>query len=301
MNDARRDNVRGGAVMMVAVGSLSLLDAGMKTLSSSYPPLQVAAMRGLASLPFVLLWVAWSGGFRQLVSVRFPLHLLRAVLGIIMLTSFVYGVRELPLSEAYSIFFVAPLLITAFAVPILGERVGMRRWIAIAIGMAGVVFILRPTATGVATTAGLAVLLGAVGYALSAITVRILGRTDSTQSMVFWLMLLVGGGAGLLALPRWQPVESRHWIVIAGIALTGSIGQWAITEAFRIGEASFIAPFEYTVLVWGVGLDWILWRVTPGLTTLAGAAIVIASGIYLMRRERAEWKAKAMAEDTLVV
>ena len=301
MNAARRDNVRGGAVMIVAVGSLCLLDAGMKTLSSSYPPLQVASLRGLASLPFVLLWVAWSGGFRQLVRVRFPLHLFRAVLGIVMLVSFVYGVRELPLSEAYSIFFVAPLLITAFAVPILRERVGIRRWIAIAVGMAGVIFVLRPTATGVATAAGLAVFLAAAGYALSAITVRVLGRTDSTQSMVFWLMLLVGGGAGLLALPRWQPVESRHWIVIAGIALTGSIGQWAITEAFRIGEASFIAPFEYTALVWGVGLDWIFWRVTPGLTTLLGAAIVIASGIYLMRRERAEWKARATAEDTLVV
>ena len=296
----RGDNVKAGAVMIVAVGSLSLLDAGMKVLSADYPPLQVAALRGLASLPFVLIWVGFSTGFRQLLRVRFPLHLFRAVLGILMLTGFVYGVRRLPLSEAYSIFFVAPLLITAFAVPLLGERVGWRRWVAIAVGLGGVLIVLRPTGSGVATMAGLAIFLAAVGYALSAITVRILGRTDSSQSMVFWLMLMVGGGAGLLALPGWRPIASQHWIVIAGIAVTGAVGQWAITEAFRMGEASFIAPFEYTALAWGVSLDWILWQTVPGARTFAGAVVIIGSGIYLMRRERAEWKAEqAGAGDNL--
>lgn len=293
----RGDNFRAGVVMICAVGSLSLLDAGMKTLSSTYPPLQVAALRGLASLPFVLLWVGLTGGFGQLLRVRFALHLSRAVLGILMLTAFVYGVRRLPLSEAYSIFFVAPLLITAFAVVILKERVGWRRWVAIGVGLGGVLFVLRPSGSGVITTAGLAVLLAAAGYALSAITVRVLGRTDSTQSMVFWLMLMVGVGAGLLALPQWRAIEPRHWIVIAGMAVTGAIGQWAITEAFRIGEASFIAPFEYTALAWGVGLDWILWQTVPGMRTFAGAVVIIGSGIYLMHRERAERRAEqAIAE-----
>ena len=284
----RSDNFRAGMVMIGAVGSLSLLDAGMKTLSSAYPPLQVAALRGLASIPFVLVWVSFAGGFRQLLRVRFALHLFRAALGILMLAGFVYGVRRLPLSEAYAIFFVAPLLITAFAVVILNERVGWRRWAAIGVGLGGVLIVLRPSGSGVITAAGVAVLLAAVGYALSAITVRVLGRTDSTQSMVFWLMLMVGMGAGLLALPQWRPIEPRHWIVIAGIAVTGSVGQWAITEAFRMGEASFIAPFEYTALAWGVGLDWILWQTVPGIRTFAGALVIIASGIYLMRRERAE-------------
>ena len=289
---SRADNIKASIVMLVGVGAFSLMDAGIKVLSGRYPPLQVAALRGLSSVPLVLIWVAVSGGFRQLLRVRFGLHVVRAVLGIIMLTAFAYGVRHIPLSEAYSIFFVAPLLITLFAVPILGERVGWQRWVAIIVGLCGVLVVLRPTGAGLVTLPGVAVLVCATGYALSAITVRILGRTDSTQSMVFWLMTMVGVGAGLLALPRWKAIEGEHWLVIAGIAVTGSLGQWAITEAFRSGEASFIAPFEYTALAWGLALDWIFWRAVPGPATFAGAALVVASGLYLVRRERVHAEAE---------
>jgi drug/metabolite transporter (DMT)-like permease len=281
----RRANVKASVIMMTSVGALSLMDAGMKVLAVRYPPLQVAALRALSSLPLIVVWIGLTGGFRQLVRIRFGLHLLRAILGIGMLAGFVYGVRHLPLSEAYSIFFVAPLLITAFAVPILGERVEWQRWVAIGVGLCGVVVVLRPTGAGFVTLPGIAILACAIGYALSAILVRVLGRTDSTQSMVFWLMAMVGAGAGLLALPRWKAIAPEHWLVLAGIAVTGTVGQWALTEAFRTGEASFIAPFEYTALAWGLGLDWLLWSAIPGGRTFAGAALVIAAGIYLIRRE----------------
>ena len=276
--------------MLVAVGALCLLDAGMKQLSSAYSPLQLAGIRGLASLPFVLVWVGVTSGFAGLLRVRWTLHLFRGVLGILMLCGFVYGVRHLPLSEAYSIFFVAPLLITAFAVPLLGERVGWRRWGAIAIGMVAVWFVLRPQGEGMVLLPAVAVFFAAVGYALSAITVRVLGRTDSSQSMVFWLMLSIGVVATLLSLPNWRPIEAGHWPVIAWIAVSGAVGQWAITEAFRIGEASFVAPFEYSAMAWGVGLDWILWQTVPAGRTWIGAAVIIACGIYLMHRERVESK-----------
>lgn len=283
----RRENIKATGIMIVGVASFSFMDAGLKILSTHYPPMQVTAIRGLSSLPIIVGWVALSGGFGQLVRVRFPLHFARGVLGIAMLAAFTYALRHLPLSEAYSIFFVAPLLITAFAVPILGERVGWRRWIAIGVGLCGVLIVLRPTGAGVMTLAGFGVLFAAAGYALSAIAVRILGRTDTTESMVFWLMAIIGVGAALLAFPQWKPIGSEHWLVIAGLALSGTLGQWAITEAFRRGEASFIAPFEYTALAWGAGLDWMLWKKVPGTPTFIGAAVVIASGIYLIRRERA--------------
>jgi drug/metabolite transporter (DMT)-like permease len=130
------------------------------------------------------------------------------------------------------------------------------------------------------------VLASALGYALSAIATRVLGRTDGTQSMMFWLMFFVAVGAGVLALPDWRPIQPAHWRVIGAMAVTGSIGSWAITEAFKRGEASVIAPLEYTALVWGVALDWLLWHVLPAARTFVGAAVVIASGIYLVRRER---------------
>ena len=280
------NNLRGGTVMLVAVGSFSLMDAGMKALSASYPPLQVAALRALSSLPLIIIWIALTGGFRQLAHVRFGLHLLRGALGIVMLASFIYAVSHLPLSESYSIFFVAPLLITAFAALILKERVDWQRWAAIFAGLCGVLIVLKPAGDRVITLAGLAVLICAVSYALSAITVRILGRTDSTQSMVFWVMAMVAAGAGLLALPGWRGIQPEDWLVIFGVGLAGGVGQWAITEAFRIGESSFIAPFEYTALAWGVGLDWLVWRTLPGSRAILGAAVIIASGIYLFRRER---------------
>ena len=287
--------------MLVAVASFSLMDAGLKMLSSTYPPLQIAALRSFASLPFILIWIALTGGFRSIVRVRFGLHALRAAMGIVMLATFVYGLRHLPLSEAYSIFFIAPLLITAFAALILGERIEWQRWAAIVVGLLGVLIVLKPTGTGLVTIPGLAVVVCAIGYALSAITVRILGRTDSTQSMVFWLMAMMGVGAALLALPQWRAIEPRHWIVIAAVGATGGLGQWAITEAFRMGEASFIAPFEYSALAWGLALDWMLWRTVPGARAFVGAAVIIASGIYLIRRERQahDHPAAAVAPDAI--
>lgn len=278
--------------MFVAVAALALMDACLKLLSPHYPALQVTAIRGLSTLPIATAWVWAQGGFGQLRQVRFGLHVMRAALGIMMLATFTFGLRHLPLSEAYAIFFVAPLLITIFAALILRERVGAQRWVAIGVGFAGMLIVLRPTGSGALTLSGLAIFACAIGYALSAIIVRVLGRTDSTPSMVFWLMLLISIGATVLALPAWRPIDPSHWPVIAGVGLIGSLGQWAITEAFKRGEASFIAPLEYTALIWGVALDWSIWRTLPAPITWLGAAVIIASGIFLIRRERVHVEAE---------
>ena len=279
---------RAVAMMLLAVATFSLMDAGLKQLSTHYPAFQVAALRGAASLPFVLVWALSTGGVRPLLRVRWPLHLLRGAMGVAMMASFVYALRTLPLSTAYSIFFVAPLLVTALSVPILGERVGPRRWTAIAIGLIGTLVLLRPTGEGLVSIASLAVLLAAAMYALSAISVRVLARTDSTQSMMVWLMALMAIGAGLLAWPGWTPVAGADLWLILGIGVAGGIGQYAVTEAFRVGEVSLIAPLEYTALVWGVLLDLTLWGVLPDGVTWVGAAIIVASGLYLLRRERVQ-------------
>ena len=284
------DNVqrRGMLLMLASVALFSLMDAGLKLLSAHYPPFQVAALRGLSSLPLVLAWALWTVGPRALLRVRWPLHLLRGVLGIAMMASFVYALKRLPLSTAYSIFFVAPLLITALSVPILGEKVGPRRWSAIAVGLVGVLVVLRPTGEGMLTWAGLAVLVAAFGYAVSAITVRVLARTDPSQAITFWLLALMALGAGALALPGWVPLRAQDLWIVGGIGVAGAIGQYAITEAFRLAEASRVAPLEYSALVWGLLLDLSLWGVLPDAVTWIGAAIIIASGLYLIRREKVQ-------------
>lgn len=279
-------NLRGIVIMLFAVGTLSVMDAGMKLLAPHYPPMQVAALRGLSSWPLIAVWVLLTVPLASLLRVRWSLHLLRGALAIGMLASFAYALRTLPLSTAYALFFVAPLLITALSVPFLGERVGPRRWAAIAIGLVGVLVILRPSGEGMWSWPALAVLVAAFGYAVSAITVRVLGRSDSTQAMVFWLVTFLGLGAGALAAPQWQPIALAHWWIVIGIGVTGALGQWAVTEAFREGEASAIAPFEYSALAWGAALDLALWGVLPGLLTWVGAGIIVVSGLYLAWRER---------------
>ena len=284
--------MRAVVAMLAAVAVFSLMDAGLKQLTTHYPPLQVAALRGAASLPFVLAWALATAGIGPLLRVRWSLHLLRGGLGITMMVAFVYAIGSLPLSTAYSIFFVAPLLITALSVPILGEKVGPRRWTAIAIGLVGVLVLLRPTGEGLMSLAALAVLLAALMYAVSAITVRVLARTDSTQSMMVWLMAMIAVGAGLLAIPGWVPLRAVDGWLILGVGIAGALGQYAITEAFRRGEASLIAPLEYTALLWGVLLDASLWGVLPDRVTWLGAAIIVASGLYLLRRERVHAEAE---------
>lgn len=283
---------RAALFMLAAAGLFSLMDAGLKLLTAHYPPMQVSTIRGAASLPFILAWVLATVDPRSLFRVRWPLHLLRAVLGITMMAPFVYALRTLPLSTAYAIFFIAPLLITALSVPILGERVGPRRWAAIVVGFIGVLVVLRPTGEGVGSLAGLAVLLAALGYSVSAITVRVLARTDSSQAIVVWLLVSMIIGAGLLALPQWVPVRTADLWLILGVGIAGALGQYTITEAFRSGEASLIAPLEYSALLWAVLLDFSIWNVLPDGMTWVGAAIIVLSGLYLLRRERIHLEAE---------
>ena len=242
--NVQRSPSRAVAWMVAAVACFSLMDAGMKQLSASYPTLEVTFLRGAASLPFVLVWVLVSAGPRSLVPRRWGLHLLRGALGMAMIGCFVFALRDLPLSTAYTIYFVAPLLIAALSVPLLGERVGPRRWVAIGIGLVGVLVVLRPGVDGFISV------------------------------------------PGLLAIPGWVPLQLAHAPLIAGMGLAGALGQIALTKAFQLGEASMIAPLEYSGLVWVIGWDLAFWGQLPDGYTWVGAAIIVASGLYLLHRER---------------
>ena len=278
-------NLRSIQAMLVAVVLFSVMDTTMKLLAQEFPAMQVAALRSLSSLPLVCAYVAWRGGFASILRVRWPLHWLRAVIGVVMLALFAYGLKTLSLAEAYTIFFIGPILITALSVFVLKERVNAARWVAIAVGMAGVLVVLRPSGDGFLTLGGLAVLVSAVCYAVSAVTGRILARSERSEHMVFWLMLMMAVGATVLAAPSWVPVPASQLPLIGVLAVSGFLAQLALTEAFSHGEASVVAPFEYTALAWGVGIDWLLWKTLPDQYTLIGAAIIIGSGLYLIRHE----------------
>ncbi|MFA9217197.1 MAG: DMT family transporter [Sphingomonadaceae bacterium] len=271
--------------MLVAVAMFSLMDTAMKVLSAHYPAVQVTAMRALSSLPLLCIYIAYRGAFRHLRKARWSLQIFRSLLGALMLTMFAFGLSSLSLAEAYAIFFIAPALITALSVWILKEQVGGAQWCAIVVGMLGVLVVLRPEGTGFLSIGGLAVLGAAACYAVSAIASRILSRTDTSESMMFWYLVLMALGGLAASYSHWVAVRREDLLVLCGLALSGFFGQLAITEAFSRGKASVVAPFEYSALAWGVGIDWLLWQTLPDGYTLLGAAIIIGSGIYLVRHE----------------
>lgn len=277
--------------MLAAVATFSVLDVCMKRLAETYPAMQVTFIRGAASLPFILLVTAWFRRWADLVPNRWGLHLVRGLLQVSTLYFFVYSVNRLSLANTYTIFMSAPLLITALAVPFFGERVGWHRWMAIIVGLIGVIVVVRPGGESVepgsaAILGGLAAIAAAVGYALSVLLIRVLSPSETSAATLFWALSLTAVFAGLLSIAGWVPVQWDHWgwIVMAG--LSGALGQHFITEAFRLAAPSVVAPLEYTALAWGMLFDWLLWAMMPSSRMLTGAAIIVASGLYLIHRER---------------
>jgi drug/metabolite transporter (DMT)-like permease len=281
------NRLRGIGFMIAAVFVFSIMDALMKRLSAHYAPLQIACLRSLSSLVFLLPYIAWRRSWASLRASAPMLHAFRGLLGITMLASFVFAVRRLTLAQTYSVFLAAPLLMTALSVPIHGERVSGRRWLAIACGMGGVLLILKPWGkSSFSMVAAAAAALATVCYSLSALTVRSLGRRNTSMAMVFWYLGLVGAGSGVLAISDWQPVASPDWLWLAAVGVSGALGQLWLTEAFRQAPPSVVGPFEYTQMLWAFGIDWIFWSASPSATLVIGAAIVVASGIAVIFDER---------------
>jgi drug/metabolite transporter (DMT)-like permease len=239
------------------------------------------------------------GRLSALKPVRIGMHFLRGVLMLFVLVAFVYAVRVLSLADAYAIFLAAPLIVTALSVPLLGEHVGWRRWVAICVGLIGVITMLKPSAASLVSLGAVAALLSATGYAFNAVALRIITRTDTTASVVFWMIGVMTVIAGCVAAPQWVEIRSADWILLAAIGLFSSIAQHLLTEAFRNAPPSVVAPFEYTALLWGIGIDRVVWGVFPSSRVYIGGGIVIASGLYLIWREHST-SAPPIASETAV-
>jgi len=281
----RAKRLRGILLMIAAVGLFGVMDALMKTLAARYPPMQIACLRGASSLPFVFATCLATGRFADLRPRRLHLHAIRAVVSIAMLASFVYALAHMSLANTYAITLSAPLLVVPCAVLLLGEKADRHVWAAILVGLAGVFVALNPTAAGFANVAGLAALGTALCWAVVVVMVRILATTEKTASMVFWFLAMVAVGAGALAAPRWVAILAADWPWIALLGLAGWAAQHLVTEAFRLAPATTVAPFEYLSIAWGAGIDWVVWNTAPAGRVVAGAAIVVAAGLYLMQRQ----------------
>jgi drug/metabolite transporter (DMT)-like permease len=283
---AAAERLRGIGSMVAAVFVFAIMDALMKRLSGHYGPFQVSCLRCFASLLPMTLAIFVRRSWRELRVRSAALHLWRAALGVTMLATFVFAVHRMSLAQTYSLFLCAPLLMTALSVPLQREHVPPSRWFAILLGLGGVLVILSPSASGMGSLAAAAAAAATLCYALSGLTVRVLGRTNSSTSMVFWWLVLVGVGCGVLAVDDWRPLQAGDWSWFAAVGVSGALGQWWVTDAFRRAPPSVVGPFEYTSILWAFGIDWLFWAAAPTPRLLCGAGIVIAGGIGVVWDER---------------
>jgi drug/metabolite transporter (DMT)-like permease len=262
------------------------LDLCAKQLLTSYSLVQFVFLRSLAGLALFLLLARALGGLGRLQTLRWRWHLLRTMLATGAMFGFFYGLAHMPLVNALTLGFTAPLMLAALSHPLLGEPVGWRRWAAVVAGFCGVLIVLRPSAEA-ASVASLAVLASALCYACLAITARHLGQTESSYALAVYVV------AGPLALSALMLLRGAPWLVPArgdwllfGMAGAFSVLAWlGIINGYRYASPVILAPLEYMTLVAGTGAGWALWGEIPDAGVLAGATIIMASGLYVVYRE----------------
>jgi drug/metabolite transporter (DMT)-like permease len=276
---------RGILYMLVGSAFLTANDAAMKWLISDYPVGEMLFFRGAAVALGVGLALWRMDGLAGFRVANVGGQGLRAATMVAGSYLFVSGLAYLPLADAIAIAFAGPLFATALAVPLLGERVGWRRWLAVLIGFAGVLLMTRPGGTMV-QWAVLLPLSACLTGALRDILTRKLTATESSLTTLFWTTAAVGLG-GLASLPwGWRlPTPDHFALLLFSSALMGAAHYLQI-EAFRLAETATIVPFRYSSLLWAMLFGVILWGELPEPVVLAGALTVAGAGLYIWYRER---------------
>lgn len=277
-------DTKGALGVMAAMLLFAMMDAIAKRLGQDLPSLQVVWARYVSQT--VLIVVICLPRLGRVVRTGHPrIQLLRSLLLFGATSLFFTSLKYLELAEAAALIETAPLLITALAALVLGERVGQRRWTAVGIGLVGAMILLKP---GVGVFQPAALLgLGAAGFlACFQIATRKLGAADG-----LWTTLLYTTGAGALlatlAMPFvWQPVTTEQALLMTAIGIPGFIGHIALVWALTNAEASAVAPFNYTGLIWATLIGFVVFSEVPGASTIAGAAVIAGAGIYVWHRER---------------
>jgi drug/metabolite transporter (DMT)-like permease len=274
------------ASVIAAMLLFTILDAMVKYLAArGYSTWQLVFCRSVFSFVVILPLVGAQGGVRALATRRPLDHFSRAAIGLGALWFWFYAYREIPLADAYALSFSAPLFMTALSVPLLGEQVGRHRWIAVLVGLIGVLIMIRP-GSGVLDPSAFFVLLSALLYALAMILLRGLGGTEPTLRTVFYFTLFCTVVSAVsLPFAGRLPASAGDAALLVGIGLLGGVAQLCLTEAYRCAPVSVVAPFDYTAMLWAVLLGMAVFGEQPGWPVLAGAAVVIASGLYILRRE----------------
>ena len=305
-------NVQGVGFLVLGMLIFSLQDIAVKWIGGDYPILEIVVFRSLTALPLTLLFFRFEGGRGLPTTTRPRLETIRGLCYFLSYTTYFMGLAALPLADIAAIKFSGPLMITALSVVMLGETVGPRRWVALLVGFMGVLLIVRP---GLAAfnMGSVFILISVLFYALAAILTRRLQTTDSSATMAYYsslvyllatvvlvpVVFLVGdfpdAHPSIAFLFRsWATPSLLDGVIMAGLGLVWAGGMYFLARAYSVALASVVAPFEYVALPINVLWGFVLWHQLPALTTWAGAFLALASGLYVLYRERRERVMKAV-------
>ncbi len=303
---AARPNERLKGVLFLCAGAMifTIQDVIIKWISGEYPVTQILATRSLVAFAPLFILLHLDGRLRGVNGRRLGRLLLRAALLFASYTTYYLAIAAIPLAEAVSLFYTAPLFIVALCGPMLHERVGRRRWLAVVVGFVGAVVMCRPGAD-VIDPAALLSLFAAALYALAQVMARDLGPTYRASVMALAqnavnlvaamaIGLLAGDGAYAGAahpslaflLRAWTIPTMIDLLLMAATGVIAAVAIWFLTQAYRIAEANVIAPFEYTSIVWVVLLAYLIWGEVPERFTIVGGLLIVAAGIYVLRAAR---------------
>ncbi|MDP7548285.1 MAG: DMT family transporter [Alphaproteobacteria bacterium] len=276
--------LKGIILMNAAMFLLAGMDGISKTLAQDYAVPQIRAVRVLIFCLFALASArpkSLKAAFRS----HHPyLQIARSLIITIEVGVFIVAFRYLPLADAHAIAGIAPLLVTALAVPFLGEKVGLRRWSAIGLGFIGLLVIVRP-GIGVFNPAALIPLGGACLWAVYQILVRKVAEDSAATSLLY--MAVIGAVVMTALAPFfWRPPDAQGWLLLLALGVIGSLGHYVLIKAFQEAPASTLQPFHYVVLLWATAVGYVIFGDLPDTWTITGAAIIAASGLYAFYRER---------------
>ncbi len=300
--------MRGIALKLVSVGIFLCMQTLIKLAGTGLNPGQVVFYRSAFALVPIMGYLLWRGQLRSAFVTASPFgHFKRGFIGVLSMGCGFYSLAVLPLPEWIALNYAMPLFSVFCGWALLGEPVRIYRWTAVAVGLLGVLIISWPKLTlfgsegfGSQEAVGaLVVLAGAAGAALAMVQIRILVRTEKTPTIVLYFSI-TSAVLALVTLPfgwTWLSLHQTVLLVLAGFA--GGVAQIVLTESYRHAEVSTIAPFEYSSILFGIPVSWLLFSEVPAPSMLFGTAITISAGIYIIHRERKLQRAVLSAEAPL--
>lgn len=277
--------------MLGATALFTIMGAFAKEASDRISFVEMMFFRSALALPVVFAMVYRGNAWGTLRTKRFPGHVLRALSGTAAMGCGFYALSVMPLAEQVALTYTSPLFVTLLAIPFLGEKVGIHRWAAVLLGFGGIL-IMAVGQGAFAAGAASVVLIGTIaavsnGFfsAITTLLVRGLSSTETSTTIVLWQSVLMTLMTGL-ALPFvWVTPTGPEWLLLLGVGLFGGIAQVMITEANASAQVSALGPYSYGAIVWSMLLGWAVWGDIPGISTLLGATLIVAAGLYILHRE----------------